>query len=569
MKNQRIVFIIFCSILIFNISNSNAALVEKTNIIQDNSSDIPSYFSWTDIGGVDFTTPIREQQPYQACEAFSFVAALEVMIQWKVGYPFGCDLSEAHLYFCSGGNTGWGSYPENDSNYLVEYGVPDEACWPYPNYLKEPEMFPKNTTCSNWQERTVKIKNWSYLPAGNITAIKEALVNNGPVPAHLHSYQDFGYYDGGIYTHKWGDTHGLHCVCIMGYKDDPSIPSGGYWIVKNSWGTHLRQSGRPWGENGWARIAYGEASIEEMALLFEGVYGQFPILYVDDDNTMGPWNGSEEYPYSTIKDAMDNAYDGWTIFVKNGTYYENLVIDKKINIDGENPETTIIDGNDQGIVLYVKRPNVRISGLTIQNSGSNRLDSGIRTLTLDSNLTVKNCMIQDNDVGIYLNCADVKTYTSTKNMIYNNTIKNNNIGIFTIWIYNNEIIGNSICKNNLYGIETEESKFSIIKDNEICDNKQIGIYLHGDSAESIVAGNLIKNSTNGIIIKETNSCEIKSNNFIDNTEQAGFIRSIGNIWRNNYWSDWGRILPRPIKGTINLWTIPWINFDWMPAAQQI
>ncbi len=110
-----------------------------------------------------------------------------------------------------------------------------------------------------------------------------------------------------------------------------SIASGGYWICKNSWGIQLK-SGRIWGEDGWFRIAYGEASIEEMALLFEDVYGQFSILYVDDDNTIGPWDGSEEHPYQTISEAINNAYEGWTIYVKNGIYHENLVINKTINL---------------------------------------------------------------------------------------------------------------------------------------------------------------------------------------------------------------------------------------------
>ncbi len=529
------------------------------------SSELPSYFSWTDIDGVDFTTPIRAQQPYSSCEAFAYVAALEVMAHKEIGYPFGCDLSEAHLYFCNGGNTGWGSYPENGTNFLVEYGVPDEACWPYPNYLDEAEMFPKNTTCANWQERVVKIKNWSYLPPGDINAIKEALVNNGPVPTHLHSYQDFGYYKSGVYQHKWGDTSGLHCVCIMGYQDDESIASGGYWIVKNSWGTHLR-SGRPWGEDGWVRIAYGEASIEEMAILFEGVYGQFPILYVDDDNVAGPWNGSEEYPYKTISEAINKAYDGWTVFVKNGTYTENLVINKTINLDGENPETTIIDGNNNGIVIYVQKPNVRISGFTIQNSGSKRLDSGIRTLTLQSDLLVKNCIIKDCDVGVYLNCVDFDIYTQTKNTIINNTIKNNNIGIFTTWVQNNIITDNKIYNNKLHGIEMEASKYSIIKDNEIYNNKEIGIYLHGHCDETEIFSNLIKNNSNGVIIKETNNCIIQKNNFVDNTEQASFIRSRANKWNSNFWSDAKGILPYLIKGTINFKNLPWINFDWRPLV---
>jgi len=560
MKKQTIIYVAFCIVLLLGFNNINA-----TNIVLEDDSDLPSYFSWTDIDGVDFTTPIRAQQPFHACEAFAYVAAVEVMVHKEVGYPFGCDLSEAHLFFNCNGDLKWGSYPENDSNYLVDYGIPDEACWPYP---KEKKIYPKNTTCEKWQERAVKIKNWSYLPAGDINAIKKALVNNGPVPAHLHTYKDFAYYSGGVYTHKWGDSHGLHCVCIMGYQDDPTIPSGGYWIVKNSWGVYL-PAGDPWGEDGWVRVAYGEASIEEMALLFEGVYGQFPILYVDDDNTMGPWNGSEENPYQTITDAIDNAYDGWTLYVKNGTYHENLVINKTINLDGENPDKTIIDGDNNGIVIYVQKPDVRITGITIQNSGSKRLDSGIRTLSLDSDLLVENCIIKNNDVGIYLNCADFDTYTSTKNMIYDNTIENNNIGIFTTWVHNNEIIGNTISNNMIHGIEMEASRNSIIKNNSICDNLGEGIFLHGKSDESIICHNTIRNNSHGILIKETYNCRIRKNNFIDNSQNALFLRSRSNVWLKNYWSDWTRIIPRPIRGTINLFDIPWINFDWLPSTQPI
>jgi parallel beta-helix repeat protein len=573
--NKKIILVLviflFSILCLQNISIALSTTIEKSKENQklvSTSSKLPDYFSWNDINGVDFTTPVRMQQPYSSCETFAFVAALEVMVQWKVGYPFGCDLSEAHLYFWSGGNNGWGSFPENDTNYLVEYGVPDEACWPYPNYLDEAAMFPKNTTCANWQERTVKIKNWSYLPAGDINAIKQALVNNGPVPAHLNSYADFGYYSGGVYTHKWGESQALHCVCIMGYQDDPSIPSGGYWIVKNSWGTHLR-SGRAWGEEGWVKIAYGEASIEEMALLFEDVYGQFPILYVDDDNIIGPWDGSKEYPYQTISGAINKAYEGWTVFVKNGTYTENLVINKTINLDGENPETTIIDGCNNGIVIYVQKPDVRISGFTIQNSGSKRLDSGIKTLSLDSNLLVKNCIIKDCDVGIYLNCADFETYTDTKNTIVNNTIKDNSIGIFTTWVQKNIIQGNKIYNNSLHGIEMEASKYSIIQKNEIYNNKEVGINIHGSCDETEILSNLIKNNSCGLIIKETKNCKIKENNFVDNTQQASFIRSRGNKWNGNFWSEWDKLLPYLIRGSINLGNISWINFDWRPSAQLI
>ena len=44
-------------------------------------------------------------------------------------------------------------------------------------------------------------------------------------------------------------------------------------------------------------------------------------IYVDDDNIEGPWDGSKEYPYQIIWDAVNNATDGDTIFIRNGVLF--------------------------------------------------------------------------------------------------------------------------------------------------------------------------------------------------------------------------------------------------------
>ena len=43
-------------------------------------------------------------------------------------------------------------------------------------------------------------------------------------------------------------------------------------------------------------------------------------IYVDDDNTEGPWDGSAEYPYQTIRDGVNASSDGDTVFVRSGSY---------------------------------------------------------------------------------------------------------------------------------------------------------------------------------------------------------------------------------------------------------
>ena len=152
--------------------------------------DLPSNFSWRDRDGVDFSTPVKNQYGYPSCESFALTSALEAMVQIEVGYPFGCDLSEAHLFFYSGGVIDWGSYPENDTKFLKEYGMPDEACWPYP---REKYQYPLNTTAPDWQNRTVKITDWHYLPE-DPEVIKTALITNGPVPTYFLVYDDFLFY---------------------------------------------------------------------------------------------------------------------------------------------------------------------------------------------------------------------------------------------------------------------------------------------------------------------------------------------------------------------------------------
>ena len=62
----------------------------------------------------------------------------------------------------------------------------------------------------------------------------------------------------------------------------------------------------------------------------------------------GNWlyvGGSGPENYSTIQSAINNASSGDTIFVFNGIYYENIILNKdSINLTGENKEKTIIDG---------------------------------------------------------------------------------------------------------------------------------------------------------------------------------------------------------------------------------
>jgi len=71
--------------------------------------------------------------------------------------------------------------------------------------------------------------------------------------------------------------------------------------------------------------------------------------------------------YSTIQEAINNADEGDTIYVRNGTYYENVVVNKTVSLTGEHKETTIIDGGGTGIGISIIADRVTVHGFWVRN----------------------------------------------------------------------------------------------------------------------------------------------------------------------------------------------------------
>jgi len=283
------------------------------------------------------------------------------------------------------------------------------------------------------------------------------------------------------------------------------------------------------------------------------------ILYV---------GGTGEGNYTSIQDAIDNASNGDTVYVfdDSSPYYENVVVNKSINLLGENKDTTVIDGYMHDHAIYVCLDYVNISRFTIING----MTSGIYVFS--NHNTIMCNIIINSSCGIFLTEASY-------NYIWDNYIYNNTVGIVTFYsgcTYNIFLENNLF--NNIGGICLTESSHCKIVDNKIkYDNStslSMGIMLQEFSTNNEIIGNLVSDYEFGIAMCSSINTKISGNNinsnrrfglylqhcsvnnkitynnFINNGYEksykfrgnAFFIDSefipYSNIWNENYWDDW-------------------------------
>ncbi len=228
--------------------------------------------------------------------------------------------------------------------------------------------------------------------------------------------------------------------------------------------------------------------------------------------------------YAKIQWAIGNATTGDTIFVRSGTYYENVVVNKSVSFIGENKYNTIIDGNGTGSVVYITATKVNITGFTIRNSGSTFPNSGI-LLEGSSDDNINQVVIINNKFGILLmyscnsnlagniasnNIHGIELYDSRKNKLINNNASNNNCGILLHESDNNMFIGNTISDNN-FGIVLGYSNNNMISNNTVSNGEWTGIRIVDHSNGNMLLNNTASNNLDGFELTYANNNTLINN----------------------------------------------------------
>lgn len=237
----------------------------------------PSEFSWKDHEGKDWTTLAKNQGNCGSCWDFAAVGSLESVINIEEGVStLDPDFSEQYVLSClpaagscSGGSAYWTFHYIKDTSANGNYrnGIIPESCFPY----EANDKVPCSDKCKDWENMLITIKDYGYWePDGSSSdrdRIKTQLMEKGSLVTFMMATDDF--IEWGINNHNPEDYYPYpgpvdqinHLVSLVGWKDDPSISNGGYWILKNSWGSW-------WGYDGFFNIEYGSLHIDDYGIVW-------------------------------------------------------------------------------------------------------------------------------------------------------------------------------------------------------------------------------------------------------------------------------------------------------------
>ena len=233
--------------------------------------------------------------------------------------------------------------------------------------------------------------------------------------------------------------------------------------------------------------------------------------------------------FSSIQAAVNNTLtvDGDVILVENGTYTENVVVNKKLTIVSEGNVTVqalnssnpvfIINSSGSGTVIaYFKIVNATNSSGIYLNSANN-------------------CIIYSNNITG--NWNGIRLDGSVGNIIsYNSLLNNGFVGMGVVNSINNTVVENNIT-NNTYGISSLDSSNNTISKNVLSSNSLVGVYIANSNDE--ICENRITYNYYGIYFYASANNEVHFNQIFDNycglvsASTSQLVNATNNWWGNN------------------------------------
>jgi OmpA-OmpF porin, OOP family len=179
----------------------------------------------------------------------------------------------------------------------------------------------------------------------------------------------------------------------------------------------------------------------------------------------------------TIQKALDEASEGDTVYVQNGTYKENIVMKDYVALVGQNVENTVIHGNGRKPVVEGANHTV-IKNFTVEHGS-------VGIICKNTNPVIEHDIVRGNRTGIHclISLPDIRN-----TIVYGNEWT----GIYCELITSAQrtsIDHNFIADNGYSGITLANKSEVLIQNTILFNNRQYGIYVNEDSKRSRIVYN--------------------------------------------------------------------------------
>jgi parallel beta-helix repeat protein len=330
---------------------------------------------------------------------------------------------------------------------------------------------------------------------------------------------------------KWSSGHTITHNDFVNNTESASIylPS----VYSSEWDSGYPSGGNYWSDYNGTDVSRGFFQNETGSDGIGDISYEVDLSNTDHYPLAHPYglvrNLDTNLTYSAIQSAIDanETLNGQRILVGRGVYYEHIFVGKELALIGEDRDTTIIDGNETGVIVGLGI-NASITNFTVRN-GEYGVSSRTFAVAMPwyTGTTISNCKIMDNLYG------GISMRGCANNTITNNIISNNTLFGIHLWTAGNNTVINNTVLNNGNGIDFYgNSNDNILKDNNMTGNKYNFGLIHRGATIDWLGGTPSKP---GIVndVDTSNTVDGKSIYYWVNRSDAQVPSDAGYVWLNN------------------------------------